>query len=70
MAQATGAPFAVLSRMVLDGKVAPQHQKGVFSSEAWVDVNTFYQYMERYGVQKSQLVEPIYEEKRDIATMA
>jgi saccharopine dehydrogenase-like NADP-dependent oxidoreductase len=70
MAQATGAPFAALSRMILDGKVAPQHQKGVFSSEAWVDVNTFYQYMERYGVQKSQLVEPIYEEKRDMAAMA
>jgi hypothetical protein len=49
--------------MILDGKVAPEHQKGVFSSEAWVDVKTFYQYMERYGVQKSQLVEPIYQEK-------
>jgi saccharopine dehydrogenase-like NADP-dependent oxidoreductase len=64
MAQATGTPFAVLSRMVLDGKVVPERQKGVFSTEAWVDVNTFYQYMERYGVQKSQLVEPIFEEKR------
>jgi saccharopine dehydrogenase-like NADP-dependent oxidoreductase len=63
MAQATGTPFAALSKMVLDGKVAPPYQKGVFSSEAWVDVTTFYHYMERYGVQKSLLVEPIFEEK-------
>ena len=62
MAQATGTPFAALSRMVLDGKVSPQYQRGVFSSEAWVDVNTFYNYMERYGVKQSQLVEPIFEE--------
>jgi hypothetical protein len=63
MAQATGTPFAALSRMVLDGKVAPQYLKGVFSSEAWVDVETFYRYMERYGAQKSHFVEPIFEEK-------
>lgn len=63
MAQATGTPFAALSRMVLDGHVSPQYHKGVFSTEAWVDVRTFYKYMERYGAKESQLLEPIFEER-------
>lgn len=69
MAQATGTPFAALSRMVLDGKVMPQHQMGVFSSEAWVDVKIFYSYMERYGVKQAQLLEPIFEEKINMPIM-
>ncbi|MGC9325631.1 MAG: hypothetical protein ACP5G0_12900, partial [Desulfomonilia bacterium] len=63
MAQATGTPFAALSRMVLDGHVLPSCRKGVFSTEAWVDVHTFYRYMERYGAKESHFVEPICEEK-------
>jgi saccharopine dehydrogenase-like NADP-dependent oxidoreductase len=63
MARATGTPFAALSRMVLDGKVPREYQKGVFSSEAWVDVKTFYRYMEHYGAREPQLVEPMFEEK-------
>lgn len=63
MAQATGTPFAALSRMILDGHVSPQHRSGVFSAEAWVDVKTFYRYMERYGAKESQLMDPIFEEK-------
>jgi saccharopine dehydrogenase-like NADP-dependent oxidoreductase len=63
MAQATGTPFAALSRMVLDGHVSPQHRNGVFSTEAWVDVKTFYRYMERYGAKESQLMESIFKEK-------
>jgi saccharopine dehydrogenase-like NADP-dependent oxidoreductase len=66
MAQVTGIPFAALSRMILDGKINPEHRQGVYSAEAWVEVKTFYQYMERYGVQKSQLAEPIIEETRKI----
>lgn len=62
MAESTGLPFAALSRMVLDGKVAPEHQKGVFCPEAWVDVPTFYSYMKRYGIEVKDLMEPIFEE--------
>jgi len=64
MALATGLPFAALSRMILDRKVGAEHQKGVFSCESWVNTETFYQYMERYGVQKDIIMEPIFEESK------
>ena len=62
MAEATGILFAALSRMVLDGKVTPEHQKGVFSPEAWVDVSIFYHYMKHYGAAVEDFMEPVFEE--------
>ncbi len=62
MGNATGLPFAALSRMILDGKLSDKHKTGVFAPEAWVDSQTFYQYMNRYGVSESTLMLPITEE--------
>ena len=62
MAQATGTPFAAVSRMVLDGQMAPEFRKGLYCPEVWVEVPVFYRYMKRYGVDKSDLVEPIFQE--------
>jgi saccharopine dehydrogenase-like NADP-dependent oxidoreductase len=62
MAKVTGTPFAALSRMVLDKRMEPEFECGVFSSEAWVDISTFYSYMDRYGAHESELFDPVFEE--------
>jgi hypothetical protein len=56
--------------VILNGKVEPRHRQGVFSTEAWVDVNAFYSSMEHYGVRQSQLMELICEKKINTPFMA